>query len=262
MYGMEFSVMLPMLGGMAVHSGRPLLPADIALALAEIPAPRVLVTTPMHLRVLMESGIELPPLAGVISATAPFDQALALKVEQQFATILFEMFGSTETCIFATRRTAYEKAWRPYPNVEIVPRPDGVQVSSPWFAESVMLQDIVEMLPDGGFTVCGRNSDFIDVAGKRASLAELTRRLQAVQGVWDAVVFPPEQSSPGQVRRVAALAVAPGLTERTVIERLSASVDPAFLPRPLVLVDQLPRNETGKLPREQLLACLKQAMKP
>jgi acyl-coenzyme A synthetase/AMP-(fatty) acid ligase len=33
-------------------------------------------------------------------------------------------------------------------------------------------------------------------------------------------------------------------------------VDPVFLPRPLVLLRRLPRNEVGKLPREALLAAL------
>jgi len=34
-------------------------------------------------------------------------------------------------------------------------------------------------------------------------------------------------------------------------------VDSAFLPRPLVIVDKLPRNELGKLPRENLLRALR-----
>jgi acyl-coenzyme A synthetase/AMP-(fatty) acid ligase len=33
-------------------------------------------------------------------------------------------------------------------------------------------------------------------------------------------------------------------------------MDPVFLPRPLVFVPRLPRNDVGKLPREQLLAAL------
>jgi acyl-coenzyme A synthetase/AMP-(fatty) acid ligase len=34
---------------------------------------------------------------------------------------------------------------------------------------------------------------------------------------------------------------------------LRKRIDPAFLPRPLVLVDALPRNEMGKLPRAEAL---------
>ncbi len=37
---------------------------------------------------------------------------------------------------------------------------------------------------------------------------------------------------------------------------LRRSIDPVFLPRRLRLVDALPRNETGKLPRAALLRML------
>jgi acyl-coenzyme A synthetase/AMP-(fatty) acid ligase len=97
----------------------------------------------------------------------------------------------------------------------------------------------------------------VEVAGKRASLADLTRRLASIPGVADAVVFQSEDADSTAVRRLAALVVADGMTAATVLEKLAESVDPAFLPRPLVLVPRLPRNEVGKLPREQLLAALK-----
>jgi len=94
------------------------------------------------------------------------------------------------------------------------------------------------------------------VAGKRASLADLTRRLLAIPGVKDAIVFQPDAAAAGVVRRVAALIVAPGLTVEAVTEQLTHKVDAAFIPRPLVRVDALPRNEVGKLPRDRLLAAL------
>jgi acyl-coenzyme A synthetase/AMP-(fatty) acid ligase len=39
-----------------------------------------------------------------------------------------------------------------------------------------------------------------------------------------------------------------------LLARLRERVDPVFLPRPLVLVDRLPRSLAGKLPREALRA--------
>jgi acyl-coenzyme A synthetase/AMP-(fatty) acid ligase len=77
--------------------------------------------------------------------------------------------------------------------------------------------------------------------------------------VQDAVVFQPDAAGAGTVRRVAALVVAPKLTAEGITEQLAHGVDPAFIPRPLVIVPRLPRNEVGKLPREQLLAALKNA---
>jgi acyl-coenzyme A synthetase/AMP-(fatty) acid ligase len=73
MYGMEMSVLLPLAGDMAVHAGRPLFPADIAAALAELPRPRVLVTTPVHMRAIVGSDQEFPQVDVIVSATAPLD---------------------------------------------------------------------------------------------------------------------------------------------------------------------------------------------
>lgn len=256
MYGMELSILLPLIGGMAVHAARPLFPADIALALGELPTPRVLVSTPLHLRALVESSQQFPETALIVSATAPLDRDLAAAVEARLGGKLLEMFGSTETCVIACRRTATGDAWRAYEGVELHPRADGTLVTAPWFVEPVLLQDIVELRDDGQFVVRGRSSDMIEVAGKRASLTDLTQRLLAIEGVRDAVLFQPQPDSVATIRRLAALVVAPGCSARQIRERLAASVDPAFLPRPLRIVDALPRNELGKLPRERLLEML------
>jgi acyl-coenzyme A synthetase/AMP-(fatty) acid ligase len=81
--------------------------------------------------------------------------------------------------------------------------------------------------------------------------------LLAIEGVRDAVVFQPEAAASGAIRRVAALVAAPGMRSADILERLAPSVDAAFMPRPLVIVDALPRNEVGKLPRERLLEALR-----
>ena len=257
MYGMEMSVLLPLSGDMAVHAGRPLFPADIAAALAELPRPRVLVSTPVHLRTIVDSDQTFPPVDAIVSATAPLDQRLAAAVTAKLGGEMLEMFGSTETCVFANRLTAREEQWRLYEGVRLEPRDDGTLVHAPWFVEPVLLQDMVELQPGNRFVVRGRSSDMIEVAGKRASLSDLTRRLLAIEGVQDAGVFQPDFDAVGTIRRVAALVVAPGLTAREVLDKLAAGVDSAFLPRPLLVVDKLPRNELGKLPRENLLRALR-----
>ena len=258
MYGLETSVLLALLSNMAVHASRPLFPADIAAALAEVPEPRVLVTTPVHMRAIAESGQRFARTALIVSATAPLDTALAQSIEQQLGTTVLEMFGSTETCVIATRRTAREQPWHLYPEVILEPDSDGVGVNAPWFAAPMRLQDLIELKPGNRFIVSGRNADMVEVAGKRASLADLTRRLLNVPGVQDCVVFQPDGPMTGAVRRVAALVVAPGLTTEAISEQLARTIDPAFIPRPLIRVPSLPRNEVGKLPRDRLLAAFRE----
>ena len=256
MYGMETSVLLPLLADVAIHDARPLLPADVARALAAVPSPRVLVATPVHLRALVQAGVTLPPLAAVLSATAPLAPDLAAAAEACFDAPVIEVFGSTETCVIAHRRTARDEDWQAYAGVELKPQPDGTQVDAPWFDTPVLLQDVMELLPQHRFRLRGRNADLLEVAGKRASLGDLTRRLLAIPGVEDAVVFQNDDADTA-VHRIAALAVAPTLSEAQILAALRTAVDPAFLPRPLRVVAKLPRNETGKLPRAALLGVLR-----
>lgn len=257
MYGMEMSVLLPLFANFAVHSAKPFFASDIARVLAEVPEPRVLVTTPIHLRALLRDAAELPSVAGIVSATAPLTADLAMDAESRFRAPLIELFGSTETCVIAHRRTANESAWRLHPGVALRPQPDGTQVEAHHLSHPVLLQDLVELLPDGRFLLRGRNADLLEIAGKRASLADLTRRLQSLHGVLDAVVFQHEQADTHGVQRVAALVVAPSRQAGELIDALRDQVDPVFLPRPLRVVERLPRNETGKLPRASLLAALR-----
>jgi acyl-coenzyme A synthetase/AMP-(fatty) acid ligase len=264
MYGTETSVLLPLLAGMAVHGGRPLFPGDVAVALAEVPAPRVLVTTPVHLRTLLASSQEFAPVAVVVSATAPLDAALAQQVGARLGAPLLEMFGSTETCVIATRLSARESGWRLYPGVTVEPAADHAWVRAAWFDQPMRLQDVVEITADGRMVLRGRNVDMVEIAGKRASLSELTRRLLDIPGVRDAVVFQPSDTEAaaqgvGRVHRIAAAVVAPTLDGARILTAMARSVDPVFLPRPLLLVNELPRNELGKTGREQLLQLLRHA---
>jgi acyl-coenzyme A synthetase/AMP-(fatty) acid ligase len=240
-----------------VHGGRPFFPADVVAALADVPAPRLLVTTPIHLQALLRDPAPLPPLAAITSATAPLSRELAAEAEQRYGAPVVELFGSTETCVIAHRRTTRETEWHLYPDVTLRPQPDGTLVDAPYFLQPVVLQDVVELLPDRAFRLCGRNADLVEIAGKRASLADLTRRLLALPGVVDAVTLQLDELDSCGIRRIAALVVAPERSESSLLDDLRLAVDPVFLPRPLRRVTALPRNETGKLARTAVLEALK-----
>jgi acyl-coenzyme A synthetase/AMP-(fatty) acid ligase len=256
MYGIELSILLPLLGPFAMHAGRPLFPADVAAALAEVPAPRVLVTTPVHLGALLRDPQPLPPLAAITSATAPLPRELAAAAEARYGAPVLELFGSTETCVIAQRRCALGEDWLLHEGVALRPQPDGTLVDAPYFEQAITLADLVELLPERRFRLCGRHADLVEIAGKRASLGDLTRRITALAGVEDAVVFQLDDADAAGVRRIAALVVAPTRCELDLLQELRTAIDAAFLPRPLRKVAALPRNETGKLPRAVILAAL------
>jgi acyl-coenzyme A synthetase/AMP-(fatty) acid ligase len=62
----------------------------------------------------------------------------------------------------------------------------------------------------------------------------------------------PDETDDGTARLIA-LVVAPRLTAEIILAALRTRIDPVFLPRPLRLLDALPRNAVGKLTREDAL---------
>jgi acyl-coenzyme A synthetase/AMP-(fatty) acid ligase len=151
-----------------------------------------------------------------------------------------------------------DSRWSLYHGVHLHPQPDGTQIVAPQLDVPIVLADIVSLHDEGrSFELCGRHADLLEIAGKRASLGDLTRRLLNIPGVEDGVVFQLDDADAIGVRRIAAFAVAPALDEQAIVDALRASIDPVFLPRPLRLIESLPRNETGKLPRAALLDLLR-----
>ena len=272
MYGFEVTVLLALQGGLAFSHRQPFYPADIRDALADVPQPRVLVTSPVHLRALLASEPTLPKAALVLSATAPLSAALAREAEARLDAPLIEIYGSTETGQIATRRTAQDAAWRLYPALRMEARAsttedDGttVWVSGGHVETPVPMGDAIELLDDAHFLLHGRKADLVNIAGKRSSLAYLNHQLNAIPGVEDGVFFMPDDAPAaphahggGAVTRLVALVVAPNLSHADVLRALHDRVDAAFLPRPLLMVDTLPRNSTGKLPRDVLTALVAQ----
>jgi acyl-coenzyme A synthetase/AMP-(fatty) acid ligase len=122
--------------------------------------------------------------------------------------------------------------------------------------------DVLELLSEQEFLLHGRTADLVNVAGKRSSFGYLNAQLHAIPGVLDGAFFLPGGSSPGTgVTRLAAVAVAPTLTAGQLTAQLRQRIDRVFLPRPLLLVDKLPRNATGKLPQEALLSLTERHLK-
>ncbi|MBS0579397.1 MAG: acyl-CoA synthetase [Proteobacteria bacterium] len=256
MYGLESSVLMPLAAGHALCAERPFYPADIAAALDLVPRPRVLVSTPVHLRALLGSGVPLPEVDLMVSATAPLPQPLAVEIEERFATRLIDLYGSTETGQIATRRLSEGLEWQLWPGVRLGHRDGDTWADGGHIEQPTRLCDVIEVTGPESFRLQGRQADLVNIAGKRSSLAYLNHQLASIPGVHDGAFFHVEErrGSHTGVARVAACVVAPRLDAAALMELLRERIDPVFLPRPLVFVARLPRNSTGKLPQEALMA--------
>ena len=253
MYGFESSVLLALLSGNAFVAERPFYPADVAATVARVPQPRVLVTTPVHLRTLLGSEVQFPAVDLVVSATAPLSQELAREVEAKYRSPLLEIYGSTETGQIAIRRTAETAAWRLWPGVTLRLVDDQVYAQGGHVEQVTAMCDVIELQGENEFLLHGRTADLVNVAGKRSSFGYLNAQLNAIPGVVDGAFFLGESPAGSTgVARLGAAVVAPGMSLAQLTEQLRQRIDPVFLPRPLLLVDRLPRNATGKLPQQAL----------
>lgn len=253
MWGLETSVLMPWFGPVTVSSAHPFFVADICRELERLEQPRVLVSTPVHLRALAESGIELPDVERIYSATAPLSRALARRIERASGARVTEIYGCSETGCLARRQTARVTDWRLFEAFELTADGDAAVAHAAHLCGPVRLMDHLEFRSRDRFRLLGRQSDLVNIAGKRASLAELTSILLDIPGVLDGVIFQPPETEDGPARRLAALVVAPNLDLADIRRALGRRIDSAFMPRPLRLVERLPRAETGKLPRQSLL---------
>jgi acyl-coenzyme A synthetase/AMP-(fatty) acid ligase len=252
MYGFESTVLLSLVGGASFTSERPFFAQDIVRVLASVPRPRVLVTTPLHLKTLLDAGIDLPAVDLVLSATAPLSPQLAARAEAAMAGTLVEIYGCTEAGQVATRRPTVQTEWQTHAGIVLAGDGEEVIVSGGHVPEPTRLADVLQVLSPTRFRLLGRSNDLINVAGKRSSLSHLNHHLNSIPGVQDGAFWLPPDADADAVVRLVAFVVAPDVSRQALLDALRERVDAAFLPRRMLWLDSLPRDGTGKLPASRL----------
>ena len=199
----------------------------------------------------MAEPAEFPRLDLILCATAPLSRGVAIEAEARFAAPLHEIYGCTEAGQVATRRSVETATWRALPGLTLRQDEKGTWVGGGHVEQEVLLGDVIELAGATAFLLHGRSADMVNIAGKRTSLAHLDHQLNCIEGVRDGVFVMPAEEE-GRVTRLMAFVVAPGMSCESLTRALRLRIDPAFLPRPLCLVDALPRNPTGKLPLQAI----------
>ena len=252
MYGLEWSVFLPFFVNAPAYCGSTLFPGDIAAACHLVGERSVLVTTPHHLRALMHAKTPVDDLCHVITATAPLADELAKAVIGRVNGKLLEIYGCSEAGSVASREPAVADGFRFSPAFHATTNADVTTLRADHIADRVELSDVLEFASSGAFQIVGRSAELIKVAGKRASLAALNELLLAIDFVMDGAFYHSGDDS----ERLAVVAVIdPAQSHRSaqdIREALSGSIEPAFIPRKIKLVSELPRNPTGKLLQNDL----------
>ncbi|MDR0966339.1 MAG: AMP-binding protein [Myxococcales bacterium] len=254
-YGLLWGVLVPLLSGGAFARQTPFYPDAVAARLAELKA-TCLVSVPAHLRGIAELDT-LPSVRRITSSSAALPTETAQQIFERFGLRVTELYGSSETGGIAFREEP-GAPHTPLSGVSVTADADGrLLLDSPFLTPGtprpMPCDDRVEILADGRFLLRGRLDGVVKVGGKRVSLSEIDRHLLQVPGVKDAACLAREVDS-GRGAEIWAAVVAPALTAAQIRTRLRDWIDPVAIPRRLLLVPALPREENGKLLRSKLSA--------
>ena len=274
-YGLLFSVLVPLVGGGALVRETPHHAETIA-TLARRHATNVLCSVPVHLQGLSAlPATELPRFGLVFSSGAPLPEALALSFAHAQEQPVREIFGSSETGGIAWRArvanaegvAASDPAWTPFPGLTVAAADDeSLLLRSPFApmpadGSPYVSADRVRLLPDGRFLLLGRRDGVLKIGGSRVSVGEVEQLLKAIPGVRDAAVLAVEVPSSRGHELWAAL-VAPGLTPSEVRRALARQLEAVAIPRRFRFVETLPREATGKLTHARLRALFEDRVRP
>lgn len=255
-YGLLYSVLVPLLTGGAFLRETPFFPESVAAACRDWDA-EVLVTVPAHLRSFLALDADaFSTIQRVTSSTAPLGAETSQAFHARFGRPVTEVLGSTETGGVAWRTGTDDPRWAPLPSVQLSADAEGrLLVRSPLIhpdeAQPYRAADLVRF--DGErFEHLGRVDGVVKIGGRRVSLPEMEATVLGIEGVQDAALLSqPTESARGTVLSLAV--VAPSLQREDIVEVLARRFEHSSLPRRIEFVDALPREPNGKLPRAALM---------
>ncbi len=257
-YGLLFSVVLPLVSGARVVSATPSYPADIA-ATAQESGATILAAVPAHYRALREKPLSGSSLRLAVSSAGMLARRDSLAFFHNNGVGVVEVYGSTETGGIATRnRAGGEEHFTPFSTVDWKLRDGRLAVRSPYISPDLPLMEDGYFLTadrvearERGFFLQGRADGVTKVGGKRVDLEEIRGMIKKEPGVIDCVV----QALPdtgGRGNRIGALIQGRRIDVRLLKKALAESLEPYALPRTCIIIDRIPIKENGKYDREAI----------
>lgn len=247
-YGLLFSVVLPLVSSASVVDDTPVFPGEILQAAVDHQA-TILVSVPAHYRVLQDKKIALR-LA--FSSAGMLDRAINANFSAQNTGIV-EVYGSTETGGIATRnRSLGEEHFTPFATIRWKIIDQRLAVRSPYISCDLpvdsegffLANDRVENMGDGQFSLKGRADTVTKVGGKRVDLEEIGMLIRNHSGVSDCVVTTlPDWG--GREHRISAL-IQGDCNLTSIKKSLAEALEPYAQPRYLKKVERIPVQKNGK----------------
>jgi len=257
-YGLLFSVLIPLVASARVLGETPSFPAEIAEVAHHVSA-TIFASVPAHYRVLRGRRIT-PSLRLAFSSAGMLEKEDNEDFCQTNKIGVIEVYGSTETGGLATRnRSDGQDYFSPLSPVEWQIKGERLYVRSPYLSPDLPMDennyflsgDRVQSCGENKFSLHGRADSITKVGGERVDLDEIRDLLQGQPGVKECVVMALIDDS-GRGNRIAALVCGHGIDLKQIKNKLASSLDPAALPKRIKKVDHIPVTANGKYDREEI----------
>jgi acyl-coenzyme A synthetase/AMP-(fatty) acid ligase len=263
-YGLLFSVLLPLVTGAGVLYGDRAFPQEIVRGVEQEGA-TVLIAAPIHYKALAQSSPAAHTCRLAFSSAGALEQPAAAAFHRNFGSPVNEVYGSTETGGVAMRQRRDDApAWQPFPFVEWKITDSRLCLKSPLASPGLPTDDAGFVLTGdraragegGSFEILGRIDDVVKVSGKRVDLQEVLERLRGLPTVRDAHVA----SLPAATRETMVVAlVVTSDDEAALLQRCREVLEPAAVPRRVIRVAEIPRLPNGKIDRDAVQRLLGEA---
>lgn len=226
-----------------------------------------------------DSVTDLSPLKIVRSITAPLSPVQAGRFRDKFGVIVLNSYGQTELGGEVVGWSAADaREWgetklgsvgRPLPGIDVTIADDEVMVRTPTTAarkiDPAFLDRLTEdgwfhtgdlgWFDDDGFLwLDGRVSDMINRGGLKVFPGTVEDVLLAADGVREAAVVGIPDERLGEVPWAFVASHSDDLSEDELIAWCRQRLTPYRVPVRVIFVDQLPRNDVGKVVKRELAA--------
>ena len=261
-YGLLFSIMVPLVTSARVLPDIYVLPRAIMAAMENFQA-TVLISVPPCYRVLNGDFLMPHHLRLAFSSAGTLDPDDAADFHKKMGIGIHEIYGSTETGGVATRCHADSRvAWSVFDPVEWQIVDDCLQVHSPFLSPSLprnqdgffVTADRAELDEQGRFILRGRADNVVKIGGKRVDLQEIQEKIRKINGVRDAAVILIAKAN-GRRTDLFAFVVS-DVDPAELRQKMMGQVEPYAVPRHFIPIEKIPITNTGKPDRQvmELLA--------
>lgn len=257
-YGLLFSILVPFVSHARVLSDIYTFPQEIISTINKHKA-TVLVSVPIHYRVLKVDSISVPSLKFAFSSAGVLDRSDGLHFYKKTGLGITEIYGSTETGGIASRCVSDNTdKWKAFDVVSWKLKDHRLCVQSDFTSPEMekdpdgfcLTGDEAREEKENSFVLLGRADGIVKVAGKRVDLMDVQNKIKTLPTVSDAFVLA-LPSDKGRENIIAAV-IACDLTETHLKKLMMDMLEPYAVPRHVKIVSTISRTATGKIDRRRI----------